>query len=54
MMNNFNTNWKEYLLEDDFDKSKLMIKDRLNDKIWENGQLKEEVAIINGNRSRFL
>lgn len=45
MMNNFNTNWKEYLLEDDFDKSKLMIKDKLNDKIWENGQLKEEVAL---------
>tara|TARA_Y100000004_G_scaffold135_1_gene204 strand:+ start:1202 stop:2029 length:828 start_codon:yes stop_codon:yes gene_type:complete len=44
-MNNFNTNWKEYLLEDDFDKSKLMIKDKLNDKIWENGQLKEEVAL---------
>ena len=45
MVNNFNTNWKEYLLEDDFDKSKLMIKDKLNDKIWENGQLKEEVAL---------
>ena len=33
------------MLEDDFDKSKLMIKDKLNDKIWENGQLKEEVAL---------
>ena len=44
-MNNFNANWKEYLLEDDFDKSKLMIKDKLNEKLWENGQLKEEVAL---------
>lgn len=44
-MNNFNANWKEYLLEDDFDRSKLMIKDKLNEKLWENGQLKEEVAL---------
>ena len=45
MMNNFNTNWKQYLLEDDFDKSKLMIKERLNEKVWESGQLKEEVVV---------
>ena len=45
MMNNFNTNWKQYLFEEDFDKSKLTIKDKLNEKIWENGQLKEEVVL---------
>ncbi len=44
-MNNFNTNWKQYLFEEDFDKSKLTIKDKLNEKIWENGQLKEEVVL---------
>ena len=40
----FNKNWKNYLLEQDIDRSKLVIKDKLNPKFWRRGQLDEEAA----------
>ena len=41
-MTDFNRKWGKYLTEQDFDRSKLTIKDKLNSKFWNRGQLNEE------------
>ena len=43
MNTTFNT-WKGSLLEQDFDKSVLMIKDKLNSNIWTRGKLSDEIS----------
>ena len=44
-MVNFNKNWKSHLLEQEFDRTKLSIKDKLNPKFWKRGALEEETAV---------
>lgn len=44
-MINFNKIWKESLNEAEFDSSKLVIHDNLNNKFWKNGRLEEEVTV---------
>ena len=44
-MINFNKNWKTFLIEQNFDRSKLSVKDKLNSKFWKRGVLEEETAI---------
>ena len=43
-MINFNKIWKESIIEEEFDVSKLTINDKLNQKFWSSGRLEEEVT----------
>jgi predicted nucleotidyltransferase len=43
-MKSFNKKWNEYLLEGEFDRTKLTIKDKLSSKFWNRGRLSDEVS----------
>lgn len=43
-MRKFNNNWNQYLTEEDFDRSKLSIKEKLNTKFWTRGKLQEDIS----------